>query len=186
MKPLHSPLNDPTFDRPISVLKQPVSKVALMLACTLAIVGCQGKNDKQQKLETEVAQEKEASGPGDEYKLHVGDVLRMEIYGEPDLAKQSEVDPEGKVTFILIGQVKAEGRSLPEMQRILTARYAEDYLVAPKINLILLQRADGNPVANHKLAMARLHLQEITRRYHHKHPKYLHALKKLQDLESRE
>lgn len=54
--------------------------------------------------------------PAGPYKLGIGDVLNISIYGEADSARSVPVDPTGHITYLLVGRVPAAGRTLDELR----------------------------------------------------------------------
>ncbi len=60
-----------------------------------------------------------AAGP---YRLGVGDVLSLSIYGEEGSTREAPVDPNGNVAYMLVGTVPAAGRTLDELRADLQKR----------------------------------------------------------------
>lgn len=79
-----------------------------------------------------------ASAPAQEYRLGSGDKLRFIVYGEADLSGEFDVDGSGSVSLPLIGEVKAEGRTLRALEDIVAARLREGYLTDPRVNIEVL------------------------------------------------
>lgn len=59
----------------------------------------------------------------DEYRLGGGDDLRILVYGEPTLSGEYHVNSLGTVSMPMIGEVKAEGLTLPAFQAALAAAF---------------------------------------------------------------
>jgi polysaccharide export outer membrane protein len=76
--------------------------------------------------------------PPDVYVLGPGDKLRLTVFGEDDLSGTYEVDGSGDLALPLIGDVSIGGKSPREAERIITRRYAEGYLIRPRISLEIL------------------------------------------------
>jgi protein involved in polysaccharide export with SLBB domain len=72
------------------------------------------------------------------YLLGPGDKVRITIYDEPDLSGDLAVSDQGSISMSLIGQVNVAGRTLGEVQSEITQRYAEKYLVNPRVNIDVL------------------------------------------------
>ena len=74
-----------------------------------------------------------------EYILGPGDVLEIRVYGHDDLATKTEILPDGTFSFPLIGSVKGAGLTVGELERVLEAKLADGYLVAPKVSISLAE-----------------------------------------------
>jgi polysaccharide export outer membrane protein len=68
-------------------------------------------------------------------RLHVGDRIKVTVYGEENLNGVYDIDPAGNVTLPLAGTVRAAGRSKAELQQEVTRRYKSDYLQDPKVTV---------------------------------------------------
>jgi polysaccharide export outer membrane protein len=55
----------------------------------------------------------------DEYKLGVGDVLRITVYDQPDMLTEAEISERGTVNMALVGEVAVAGKSREEAARSL-------------------------------------------------------------------
>jgi protein involved in polysaccharide export with SLBB domain len=74
----------------------------------------------------------------DAYKLGPGDKVRVTVFNEKDLSGDFDVNDQGDVALPLIGQVKVKGRTISEVESIVTQRYAKDYLVDPRVTVEVL------------------------------------------------
>lgn len=73
------------------------------------------------------------SAAGEVYRLGLGDKLRVNIYGEPQLSGEYQVSGNGSVALPLVGDVPAVGLTARELEAALISRYANGYLNAPRI-----------------------------------------------------
>ena len=68
------------------------------------------------------------------YAIGSQDVLRIDVYGEPDLSLRVVVSPDGSFSYPLLGQISASARTIlqlqEEMQKGLSA-----YLVSPQVRI---------------------------------------------------
>jgi polysaccharide export outer membrane protein len=62
------------------------------------------------------------------YRLGSGDQLRITVFGEADLTGQYIVNSAGAVAFPLVGDVAAQGKTLPEFTAVLTDALVPGYL----------------------------------------------------------
>ncbi len=68
-----------------------------------------------------------------EYVIGARDVLKITVWGQDDLSKEYPVDPDGYVSFPLIGRVKATGLTPTAFAGELRTRLEKDYLVNPQV-----------------------------------------------------
>ena len=71
------------------------------------------------------------SATGRPYRLAPGDVLRVAVVGEPDLATDAPIEMDGTVWFPLIGPIDAGGRTLSEVRTATAQAYLNESLVRP-------------------------------------------------------
>lgn len=71
--------------------------------------------------------------PDKNYRLGPEDVLRITVYGEPELTQTYRVGSGGALSFPLIGEVPVAGRSVAEVESLIIARLSEGYLVNPSV-----------------------------------------------------
>ena len=70
-----------------------------------------------------------------EYRLGPGDRLSVVVFGQDDLSGEVAVDGQGRISIPLIGQVKAQNRTVNELQEIITELLSKDYLINPRISV---------------------------------------------------
>ena len=58
----------------------------------------------------------------EEYRVGPEDVLDISVWKEPDLTRQVVVRPDGGISFPLAGDVEAAGKTVSEIQAVLTDR----------------------------------------------------------------
>jgi polysaccharide export outer membrane protein len=68
------------------------------------------------------------------YTVNPGDVLSISVWKEADLQRGVIVRPDGVFSFPLAGEIQAEGKSIPEIQALLTERL-ERFIPDPVITI---------------------------------------------------
>ena len=69
-----------------------------------------------------------------------GDLVRVSVYGNPDLTTEANVSSEGTLNFPLIGGVKVGGLSASDAEQRIGQRLVEDgFLRQAQVNIIVLQ-----------------------------------------------
>ncbi|MGB3241435.1 MAG: polysaccharide biosynthesis/export family protein, partial [Candidatus Omnitrophota bacterium] len=71
-----------------------------------------------------------------DYRLAPDDVLQISVYREATLNRAVRVSSDGHISFPLLGEVKAEGLTVPELEKLLTERLKE-YVVNPQVTVFL-------------------------------------------------
>ena len=102
--------------------------LAVLLAALLA--GCSGTNRViEQPVETSV-------GLVDEYKLGIGDSVRVSVWRNPELSVSVLVRPDGKISVPLAGDVRVEGKSTEELSSEIESKLTE-YIRSPKVTVVV-------------------------------------------------
>jgi polysaccharide export outer membrane protein len=75
-----------------------------------------------------------------DYRMGVGDVLRITVYGQPDLATESRVGESGGITFPLIGEVKLVGITPAQGENEIAKRLRQGgFVLNPFVTLNVMQ-----------------------------------------------
>jgi polysaccharide export outer membrane protein len=75
---------------------------------------------------------------GEGYALQPGDVLAVSVWKEPDLQGEVLVRPDGGISFPLVGNIDASGKSVEQLGEEISARIAK-YLSDPVVTVSLKQ-----------------------------------------------
>jgi len=78
------------------------------------------------------------------YTVKPGDGLEISVWKEPDLQGPVLVTPDGSFSFPLVGQVDARGKTVTELQQIITERLAK-YISDPVVT-VSVRDIKGNKV----------------------------------------
>jgi len=70
-----------------------------------------------------------------DYVLGAGDKLRIQVFGEEDLSGEFEIDGSGRLSFPLIGEIVAGGKTVRGMVTELQTRLADGYLRDPRVSI---------------------------------------------------
>ena len=88
-----------------------------------------------------------ASTPGSgesAYLIQPGDILDISVWKEEDLLRQVLVRPDGGISFPLAGDLQAAGKSISELQDLMTTRLGK-YIPDPLIT-VAVRQLDGNKI----------------------------------------
>lgn len=69
------------------------------------------------------------------YRIGIGDQLQITVYTHEDLSKKVVVGPDGSIDYPLLGNVKAAGRTVRELQDGLRTDLGKDYIVNPQVSV---------------------------------------------------
>ena len=72
------------------------------------------------------------------YQLTTDDQIAIEVYGEDELRGAVRLNADGAVSLPLLGSVNLAGLTLNQAAARLTELYGKDYLVNPKVNVMLI------------------------------------------------
>lgn len=70
-----------------------------------------------------------------DYRLDVGDKVKVSVYNEPTLTGEFWVNPDGTLSLPLIGNVPATGKSVAQIAADARVRFADGYLRDPKVSM---------------------------------------------------
>ncbi len=78
------------------------------------------------------------------YLIQPGDILEISVWKEPDLLKTVLVIPDGGLSFPLVGQTQAAGKSVAELQTLI-AEELNKYIPDPVVT-VAIRELSGNKV----------------------------------------
>lgn len=73
----------------------------------------------------------------DEYKIGIGDVLRITVYDNQDLDTTARVGGDGTIQVSLLGSIKAVGLSVGQLAKKIEKNFANGYLVNPQVTVFM-------------------------------------------------
>ncbi len=82
---------------------------------------------------------------GPVYQIGVDDQLSIKVWENADLDQDVTVRPDGMISFSLVGDVRAAGRSIPDLDSELTARL-EEFIKEPQVYVTLKKMASKKAV----------------------------------------
>lgn len=71
-----------------------------------------------------------------EYFINNGDTLEISVWQWPDLLRSVVVRPDGKISFPLVGDIHAKGKSLTELDNEITERLSA-FIKAPEVSVMV-------------------------------------------------
>ncbi|WP_397448280.1 polysaccharide biosynthesis/export family protein [Pseudomonas sp. NA-150] len=78
----------------------------------------------------------EAAEPGTDYRLAAGDVLRITVFGEPDLSfNKIRLNDAGTFSYPFLGEISAKGLTPNQVEKKIVDGLKQGYLIDPKVSL---------------------------------------------------
>ena len=107
-----------------------------VMAALLLLGGCTSTGGHL--VAAQAAAAKVATPDQSKYLLGPEDAVEISVWKEPELTKQLVVRPDGKITYPLIGEVQAAGRTVKQLQEEILKRL-EKYVTDAHVTVILLK-----------------------------------------------
>ena len=74
----------------------------------------------------------------EEYRLGIGDVLRINVFTQEELSREVEVDSAGRITLPLVGDLPVVGRTLNEVEQMIFEALTPDYFRNPVVSIEII------------------------------------------------
>jgi len=74
-----------------------------------------------------------------DYVIGITDVLRVEVWEQPELTRTAEVSQDGTINLPLVGNVIAAGKSVAVLEKEITEKLAGRYLINPQVTLQVVE-----------------------------------------------
>ena len=71
------------------------------------------------------------------YQIGSGDLLKVEVFGVPDLNRSVRVNASGQISLPLIGAIQAGGLTAEQLAAVIAAQLAKDYLQNPQVTIFI-------------------------------------------------
>ena len=71
-----------------------------------------------------------------DYLIGPNDILNIHVWREPELTRDVTVTPDGRITFPLIGNIMAQGKTVTELKEII-AEKLKNFVTAPEVTVIV-------------------------------------------------
>jgi len=121
----------------------------LLAACTPGtpsidgqISGAQSRNAGADQLQiVKVLPPPPSTGAIGDVRISENDLLEIDVFQVNDLDRTVKVQSNGAISLPLIGEVKAAGLTLVELEAVLKRRYSQKYLQNPEISVFMKESA---------------------------------------------
>lgn len=105
-----------------------------------------------------------AAAADSDYRLGPGDLLRISVFGSPDLSAELRVSESGNITYPLIGGLEVAGRSPAQVEAMISAHLVEGgFLRDPQVSVLVLEyRSQQVAVLGHVVKPGQYSLQSAS------------------------
>lgn len=109
-------------------------RFAMVLLMGMVVTACASSADQSaNQFDATTRPDATVVFQNDSLELGPADVIRVSVFGVPDLAGEYQVDFDGNIRFPLIGMVKAGGLTTGEFSQSLEQKLGEKYLQDPDV-----------------------------------------------------
>lgn len=77
-----------------------------------------------------------------DYHIKPGDQMEISVFGEPEMRKKIIVQPDGKLSYFLVGEMNVSGMTFGELRKDLEKRLSK-YILSPSVTIIG-EKYEGN------------------------------------------
>ena len=87
------------------------------------------------------ADTEEQTFDAEEYRIGPQDLMDIQVFGVADLSTTVRVNTRGLISMPLIGQVGASGLTVDELEKLIAAKLADEYLQDPDVSVFVKEYA---------------------------------------------
>jgi polysaccharide export outer membrane protein len=117
-------------------------RILCILAMLLGLAGCQSVASQSEPADLALAQSRDRAFASrmsyGAYSIRPSDQLRVQVYDEPNITGEYQVDSSGYVSIPLAGRIKASGLTTAQLERALVQRLSDGVLKKPNVTVQLM------------------------------------------------
>ncbi len=114
-----------------------VTAAGIKLFLLLFIAGCGTPAERGVATQADLdALVSSATAP---HRFQGGEKIKINVYNEPSLSGDYDIDPNGMVSLPLAGTIKAVGLTQAQFEKELAQKFRSEYLRNPKVTVTILQ-----------------------------------------------
>jgi polysaccharide biosynthesis/export protein len=110
--------------------------IFIIISICFCLLGC--ATQTYSVVDAQAAAAEVAPPDQEKYMLGPEDVIEVSVWKEPDMTKQLVVQPDGKVYYPLVGEVRAAGKTVKQLQEEISKRL-EKFVTDAAVTVILLK-----------------------------------------------
>ncbi len=108
----------------------------LFFTVFLLVLACVAFAQPSASVDAQVVSE-QVVADGNEYRLGAGDIIRIQVFGEPDLSMTVQLSQLGTFTYPYLGELRVVGSTVSDVQKMIAQGLDGDFLLDPKVNVIV-------------------------------------------------
>lgn len=108
----------------------------LIILLSYTIIGCASQMNST--MEAQAAAGEVAPVDQEKYLLGPEDVIEVSVWKEPDMTRQLVVQPDGKIFYPLVGEIRASGKTVKQLQEEISKKL-EKFVTDASVTVILLR-----------------------------------------------
>jgi polysaccharide export outer membrane protein len=106
-----------------------------LMICLMIAVSISGNSVYAQEEAGQGQQEVKEVNPA--YIISPNDILEISVYGESDLSTIVRVAQDGTINYTLLGNIKAGGLTVKQLETSISDLLGQDYLVMPQVSIFV-------------------------------------------------
>ncbi|WP_375752416.1 polysaccharide biosynthesis/export family protein [Vibrio sp. HN007] len=123
-----------------------MKKILISILLTIGVLSTASAQATEQHSTTTGQQTQSASNPQNNknteeikntYHLSGGDIVRITVFGEPDLSMDVTLNSTGAISYPYIGNLQLKGRTPSEIEQEIEQKLDGDYLVNPMVTVAI-------------------------------------------------
>ena len=112
--------------------------ILFIIVTTLYLLGCASQMNSTVEAQAQEAAAQVTPPDQEKYLLGPEDVIEVSVWKEPDMTKQLVVQPDGKIYYPLVGEIRAAGKTVKQLQEEISKRL-EKFVTDASVTVILLK-----------------------------------------------
>jgi polysaccharide export outer membrane protein len=125
-------------------ISQLLAGILFLSACLISPAFAQGREFLRTRSGSVASDATPLSGDEVKYFIASGDEIEVFVWKNPDLSKVVIVDPDGRISYPLVGRIKVSGLSIEELEKQIQERISE-YVISPQVSL-MMRKFSGNKI----------------------------------------
>ena len=73
------------------------------------------------------------------YTLNAGDLISIKVFDEDDLHLEARLTDAGTISYPFLGEIQVRGRTVGELEQVITSGLKGDYLINPRVNVTIVE-----------------------------------------------
>lgn len=118
--------------------KWQIGFIIIIIGLFMSALGCAPQMSPRVNVDASLAEIAPPPPDQERYRLGPEDVLEVSVWKEPDMTKQLVVQPDGKIFYPLVGEIRAAGKTVKQLQEEISKRL-EKFVTDASVTVILLK-----------------------------------------------